>query len=159
MKSVIICALVAAVLGLVAMNWRLRRSVAQREEPEVVVRFPGYVETNKAVPDYRHVLVVKSNAVPAEAEQNKKSDWQCAEATAVPVLLKYYPEATEDQKHAVTEYMWRRDNWHKQWVKEAKEIKEHLAALNDPSVPESARIEIGRVHETEWKMMLATIRT
>jgi hypothetical protein len=81
--------------------------------------------------------------------------WPRAEQVAVPVLLKYMPEATQNQKNAATHlvhFYW--DN-RAQWKKEHDQIRGRLEACATLSEP--AKTELSRVHDVEWQMFQTSV--
>lgn len=140
--TLVAVAFVSGVLALLVLNreWK--------EEARVRSQMSGW----RRITD-KELFPTNNPAVPQRIVKTQGAAWEKAEHDAVPILLKYMPDATEDQRNAATHFVYHYRSFRDDWIKQANEIRKHLEDASDPAIPEDMRKELTRVHESEWKLL------
>ena len=147
MKAMIsISLLAAAVVGVVIYN---RQHTQKYEQLEVIAAPPLTQSTVvRFDADLAHTnSVLLTNSVPV------------AQTDALAVLQKYMPDATEEQKQAATHIVWHMRQHRLDWIKEANEIKQKLAELDNPDILPSAKADVKQVMNHHWIILMSEVKS
>ena len=148
MRSAIAVVALAALCAVVLMFDRYHRRAVSHVTVNTSLDLPPK-QTNKPMAKASSHLLARTNAV--------DDVWtNCSDG--VDVLLRYIPEANENQKRAAQEFVYHSRSRRSTWAKEANEIKTRAEQLNDPAVTETTRLEVRRVIDAEWAAFTASVK-
>jgi hypothetical protein len=115
----------------------------------------GFVTNTVTVTNY---TVYKAHPY-MEKLSNNNPLWEQAGVDGFAVLQTHISAPTRIQKKGVQEYVFKFYDYREDWIAEAKGIRKDIEDLNSPSVSDSAKTELTRVHEDRWKMMESTVNS